>query len=69
MIVILFLLVCKKVRMVICGVLRGVLDVDVMLMVFKLSIEVLEYFKLILFSRNDGMKKEFVFIKYDFVDF
>lgn len=49
--------------MVICGVLRGVLDVEVMLMVFKFSIKVLEYFKLILFSRNDGMKKEFVFIK------
>ncbi|XP_052686457.1 uncharacterized protein LOC128165710 [Crassostrea angulata] len=56
-------LACKKARMVTRGVLRGALDVDAMLTAFKPSIEVLEHFKLTLFSRNDGMKKEFAFIK------
>lgn len=49
--------------MVTRGVLRGALDVEAMLTAFKPSIKVLEHFKLTLFSRNDGMKKEFAFIK------
>lgn len=56
-------LVCKKARMITNGVLRGALDVDVMFMAFKPSIEISKHFKLTLFSRKDGMKKEFAFIK------
>lgn len=56
-------LACKRARMVTRGVLRGALDVEAMLTAFEPSIKVLEHFKLTLFSRNDGMKKEFAFIK------
>lgn len=56
-------LACKRARMATRGVLRGALDVEAMLTAFKPSIKVLEHFKLTLFSRNDGMKKEFAFIK------